>query len=91
MNKILLSVVGVLVLVAGGLYLFRAPLLELAKERITADMFVSADKDAFDPGLPIGSSFPAILAEYRGRQLTDTSQFIHDKGMIFIANRSVDW
>ena len=63
----------------------------MAAGKLTADMFLLADTDSFDPGLSLGSSFPAIKASYQGEEITDVNQFIHDKGMIFIANRSADW
>jgi hypothetical protein len=55
------------------------------------DMFLENDADTFDPGLPIGTRFPAIRALYQGEEITDIDQFIGDKGAVFIANRSVDW
>ncbi len=91
MKKWLAGIVSLVLLAAGGAYLLRAPLVEVGKAKLTAHMFVSADTDDFDPGLPVGSRFPAILARYQGREITDAGQFIRDKGMIFIANRSVDW
>ena len=91
MKKVLLSIAGVLVIAAGLLYLNRAAMWEIAKERITADMFVAQDDDNFDPGVALGTRFPDLHANYQGETITDTSQFIHDKGMVFIANRSVDW
>ncbi len=55
------------------------------------NVFISADTDDFDPGLPIGAQFPAIRALYQGSEITGIDRFIRDKGAIFIANRSVDW
>ena len=55
------------------------------------DVFIDADTDDFDPGLPIGAEFPPIRALYQGREINDIGQFIRDRGAIFIANRSVDW
>lgn len=55
------------------------------------DVFIAADTDDFDPGLPIGADFPPIRALYQGQVITDIDQFIRDKGAVFIANRSVDW
>jgi hypothetical protein len=91
MKKALVGVLGALVVVAAGVYLLRAPLKERAIEKMVAEMFVSADTDSFDPGLAIGDRFPLLLAEYQGQEITDMGEFISDKGMIFIANRSVDW
>ena len=90
-KKILLSLVSVVLIAGAGIYLFKAPLWEMAQEKLTADMFVSADNDSFDPGLAVGDTFPAIKATYQGQQIADVSAFVHDKGMVFIANRSADW
>ena len=55
------------------------------------NVFIPEDTDSFDPGLPIGTSFPPIRALYQGREITDVDQFIRDKGAVFLVNRSVDW
>ena len=90
-RKILATLVCV-VLVAGGVgYLFKAQLWEKVQAIITADMYVSADTDSFDPGLAVGERFPNINALYQGEEITSVDRFIHDKGMVFIANRSADW
>ncbi len=91
MKKAFLTIISVLLVLGGGTYLFRAQLWEVAKEKLTADMFIAADTDDFDSGLAIGMSFPAIKAIYQGREISSVSPFIHDKGMVFIANRSADW
>ena len=56
-----------------------------------ANMFVSEVTDTFNPGLQIGARFPAIRALYQGEEITTIDRFIHDRGAIFIAARSVDW
>lgn len=91
MKKAFLTVISLLLVAGGGIYLFRAQLWEVVKEKITADMFIPADTDNFSPGLAIGTTFPSVKAIYQGREISGVSQFIHDKGMIFIANRSADW
>jgi hypothetical protein len=91
MKKALLGVLALVVVAVGGVYLYRAPLMDMTLEQLLAGMFVPADTDSFDPGLDIGDRFPPLLAEYNGRTVTDMGEFISDKGMIFIANRSVDW
>jgi hypothetical protein len=91
MRKFFLGLLGTVGVLAIAGYLFRAPLMEFAMEKITANMFVAADTDDFDPGIAIGERFPPLHTLFRGQGLTDTSPFIGDKGMIFIANRSVDW
>jgi hypothetical protein len=90
-KKVLTTLVCV-VLVAGGVgYLFKEQLWEKVQAIITADMYVAADTDSFDPGLAIGERFPNISALYQGEEITSVDRFVHDKGMVFIANRSADW
>lgn len=91
MKRRLLTIVSVLLIAGAGIYLFRAQLWEVTKNAITKDMFIAADTDSFDPGLPVGSHFPAIKAIYQGSEITSVDQFVHDKGMVFIANRSANW
>lgn len=91
MKKVLLSVAGLaLVLLAGG-YVFKDQLKESALDVMLADMYVPEDNDDFDPGVVIGDQFPGIKAIHNGQEITQADEFIKDKGMIFIANRSVDW
>ncbi len=91
MKKIFLSIVGGVAVLAVVGYVLREPLFGVLKEQVTKDMFVSADADDFDAGLSIGTTFPPINALYQGAVLSDTGQFINDKGMVFIANRSAHW
>ena len=60
-------------------------------DRAGKNMFVPADDDSYDPGIPIGTRFPPIRARHEGRVLRSIDPFIHDRGAIFIAVRSVDW
>lgn len=87
LKKILLSFVSVVVLVVGGAFVFKDQLMGL----MTQDMFIAGDTDAFDPGPAIGETFPAIKAMYQNKEVNDIGEFFHDKGMIFITNRSADW
>lgn len=91
MKKILVIVAGVLasLIMAGAI--FKEPLLAAVKETITADMFVNVDDDDFDVGLALNADFPEIKALSKGELITQIQPLIGDKGMIFIANRSVDW
>ena len=91
MKKRLVIVLSVLLVASGGIYLLRGQLWEGVKDALTADMFVEADTDHFDPGVAIGSTFPSIRAHYQGREIQDLQPFIHDKGMVFITNRSANW
>ena len=91
MKKFVLSffVLAIAVVAVGAL--FKEQLWEVAKQAITADMYVAADTDSFDPGISVGSSFPAIKALHDGREVYGAGEFVRDKGMVFIANRSADW
>jgi len=91
MKKSLLIIVSVLLVVSGGIYLFKNQLWEIVKNQLTADMFIVADTDSFDPGLIVGTRFPSIKAIYQDREISAINQFVHDKGMVFVANRSADW
>lgn len=91
MKKVLLVIVVLAVLASVAMYLFQEPLKEMAIDKITSDMFIEGDTDAFDPGLPVGTSFPPILASIDGGTVTDVSQYSGSNGLVFIANRSVDW
>ncbi len=91
MKKALLSIVGGIAVLAVVGYVFRGPLIESLKDEVTKDMFIAADTDSFDPGLAIGDAFPLLQASYQGEVVNDMGQFITDKGMVFIANRSADW
>ena len=62
-----------------------------AIDKMLANMYVAADNDEFDPGLAIGSQFPPIRAMRAGSEVQGVDAFIHDKGMIFMANRSAEW
>ncbi len=78
-------------LIAGG-YVFVDPLLaQQGQPPLGDDMFIPQDTDSFDPGLPVGAQFPPIRALYLGREITEIDQFVRDKGVVFLANRSVDW
>ncbi len=91
MKKVLTGVLGGVTALALAGYIYRAPLMEGAKEAITKNMFVGADTDNYDRGLAVGTTFPPINALHKGEVINDLAHFIADKGMIFIANRSVDW
>lgn len=91
MKKFLVYVAGLaLVLLTGG-YLFKDQLKESALDVMLADMYVPEDNDDFDPGVGIDDRFPEIKAIHNGQEIAQVDEFIKDKGMIFIANRSVDW
>ena len=64
---------------------------EAMVERLTADMFVEADTDAFDPGIAVGSALPTLRALHAGREVTNLDGMTGSRGTVFIVNRSVDW
>lgn len=68
-----------------------APAQSSAMQDRFANMFVDEVTDAFNPGVQIGTQFPAIRAMHQGEEITTVDRFIRDKGMIFIAMRSADW
>ncbi len=91
MKKFFIGLLGVLIVAGAGIYLFRAPLKEMAMDRITAEMFVAADTDAYDPGAAIGTQLPALRASIGGREVTSVDEFMGPRGAIVMVNRSVDW
>jgi hypothetical protein len=91
MKKFLIGFAGFIVITGGLVFLFQDEMIAVAKDKITADMFVEADTDSFDPGIAVGETFPNIKAIYAGQQLTSIKALMGDRGMVFVANRSVDW
>ncbi|TDG14738.1 redoxin domain-containing protein [Seongchinamella unica] len=89
--KKLLIFLSVMALLAVAIYVFRAPLKEMAYDEVTRDMFVVVDNDAFDPGPAIGSNFPGVTATWQGRQVRLLDEFAGDRGTVFVATRSADW
>ena len=72
-------------------FVFREPLKDKAYEKITDDMFVEEDTDAFDPGPRIGSRFPGVTALYDGERIGLIEPFAGRLGTVFMASRSFDW
>ena len=91
MKRILLFV-AIGVVVAGlAVYTFRAPLMAAVVDRVTANMFVASDDDAYDPGIAVGQTLPALHARIHDREITQLSEFMGKKGLVLFLNRSVDW
>ena len=90
-KKALILSGAALLLVGTGVLVFQEPLKQVAFDVLTQDMFLAEDRDAFDPGLPLGTALPAVNATLAGRSITDLSEFAGPNGMVLIANRSVDW
>lgn len=91
MKKALTISLAVVAVLAVGVYVFRGVIFDAISPLITADMFVASDDDTFDPGIPVGSTFPAIAAAYQGRTITNIGEFVGHRGLVVIANRSADW
>lgn len=91
MKRVLIVACAVILGGMALLYLFREPAREAAYERLTQNMFVAADTDAFDPGPALGSKFPGLRARYKGRDITLISEFAGINGTVVIASRSLDW
>lgn len=90
MRKLAITIV-VLAVLAGSLYAFRAPIMEALMERLTADMFVPADTDEYDPGVAVGAMLPPLRATYNGNEVNDVAGFMGERGVALYAIRSVDW
>jgi hypothetical protein len=82
---------GMVAVAAVGIYAFREPLMAAAIDRLTANMYVSADNDPYDPGVAIGQPMPAIHALVDGREVTGVSDLMGARGLVIFVNRSVDW
>tara|TARA_R110000823_G_scaffold132777_3_gene261192 strand:+ start:24493 stop:25131 length:639 start_codon:yes stop_codon:yes gene_type:complete len=91
MKKFLLASLAVLLLAVGAGWLFREPLFATLVGALTADMFVQADTDAFDPGVPVGAELPPLRALYDGREINDIARLSGPSGLVLVANRSADW
>lgn len=91
MKKVLIGTLVVVVTLGVAGYLFREPLINAIANRLTADMFVEADADTFDPGVPVGARLPEIAARYDGRTIHELGQFAGENGLVLFAARSVDW
>lgn len=91
MKKTVIIIVSVALAAAALVYILREPLKQAAYDRLTADMFVSDDRDDFDPGPAIGSHFPGLRAIYQNREVTLLEEFGGTRGTVLIASRSLDW
>lgn len=73
------------------LYLLREPLHDFANAWMTRNMFVSSDRDNFDPGPALNSRFPGLRASYQERTITLINEFAGDNGTVLVVIRSLDW
>lgn len=90
-KRLLLSILALLALGSASLLLFGERITELAMTKLTEDMFVAEDADAFDPGLPVGASLPTLRAQYATQEVVELEQFMGERGLLLFANRSVEW
>ncbi len=85
-------VVGGVLLVGGLLGVaLRGPVLEFVMDRMTADMFVQTDSDAWNPGLPLGAVAPAVSVSFQNTVIHTLEGFHGANGLLLFFNRSVDW
>ncbi len=91
MKRTLLVALAVFLGAALMLVLFREPIQVTAYDRLTRDMFVTADTDNFDPGPALGSRFPAVAAVHDGRRIQSVDEFAGPAGTVVVASRSLDW
>ncbi len=91
MTRTLIIALAVFLGAGAMLFLFREPIKEAGYARLTRDMFVPADTDAFDPGPALGSRFPGVSAVYRGRRIQLIDEFAGPRGTVFVASRSLHW
>jgi peroxiredoxin len=91
MKKLIIGIFSTLAIIVVLVLVFKEPLIEYAKEVLTADMFVAQDDDAFDPGVEINKPFPLIDASYNNRKLTSINEFSGTNGTVFVVSRSLVW
>ncbi len=91
MQRVMTIIAAMLIGAAALLYLFREPMKQVVFDRLTTDMFVAADTDAFDPGPALGSDFPGVNAQYEGRRIQLLTRFAGEKGTVLVASRSLEW
>lgn len=90
--KRIIYIAGFALLTATALlYLFRGSVEQAAFDKLTENMFVPVDDDAFNPGPALGSLFPGVRATYQGRELNLINEFAGPNGTVFIATRSAEW
>lgn len=69
----------------------REPLQQQIDARRVADMFLPVDTDDFDPGPALGSHFPGLRADWRGREITLLEPLAGPRGTVLVVLRSVIW
>ena len=57
----------------------------------TDEMFVMADRDSFDKGPSVGEQIPAINALGNNEVITSLNQYLGNRGMVLVINRSLEW
>ena len=91
MKKIIQLAVVVTAIIILAFQQKQATLDRIAASEKPDSMFVEADSDNFNPGIETGATFPDLTARYQGKIVSDLQPFVAEKGMVFIASRSVNW
>lgn len=91
MQRVLIVLAVLLLLATSLVYVYQDDVREKAYAKLTENMFVASDDDAFDPGPALGSDFPGVRARYQGKQIQLLAPFAGANGTVFIASRSLDW
>lgn len=91
MLKSILTATTILAVSLALLYVFRAPIGELADAWTTRNMFVSVEEASFKPGPKIGSALPELQANHQGRRINVVEEFSRGNGIVLIVLRSIDW
>lgn len=90
MNKIILSVIAVIVIVlfaANTSFVKRYYKIYFG----TDEMFISADTDDFDRGPQVGTAIPTIRGLFNGQEITNLNDLAGANGTVFVVNRSLEW
>ena len=94
LKKILLSIAVLLIFVVILGFVFKEPLREVVYREVTKDMFVEADEDNFEPGVPgtqVGNNLPPVRVSFEGAELNSLAQFAGSRGLVVMFSRSVLW
>lgn len=91
MKKIIQLTIVVTAIIILAFLQKQATLKRIAADQQPKSMFVEADSDDFNPGIETGSTFPDLTTSYYDQTVSDLQPFVAEKGMVFIASRSVDW